>query len=283
MITPQPPYYRSKYPPERLLSVTHPLGATREVEAAAGRASIQAELFTSDRGWRFLKIFVFDTGDERAGAYRRLRLLEGVTVEAAGNTALDPAITPEEERVMMQPQDETLDVAKLVTQALALDPDKMLDLVRELKRQAKYKKEAAKHKDDSEIVEAEKALSQAEFDQQYAFDSAQALQIEPLREKLRRLGVADRTQSRATREWRKIAKELRKRLISQRVPPGEQLEAEMKKDTSDDTMKNFPMEAYGARLSTANPEQAALVGGRWHIDYATGAWTFTSNAGGGEE
>src|ERR1035438_9321612 len=98
-----PPYYRAKHSPERVLSVTHPLGATGEVEAAAGRASIQAELFSSDEGWRFLKVFVFDCADDAAAAHRKLRLLEGVTVEAAGNESThDPAITPGWEREMRQ-------------------------------------------------------------------------------------------------------------------------------------------------------------------------------------
>jgi len=284
-----PPYYRTKYPLERVLTVTHPLGATQLVEDAAGCSSVQAELFGSGDGWRFVKVFVFDSVDEAAAAHNELRLLEGVTVEISGSTATqDPAITPGEEKEMMQSQDGTMDVSQLVAQALALDPDKMMDLVRALKTAAKRKKDAEKSKDQVEVVEAEKALSRAEFEQKYAFDSAQALTIEPLREKLRSLGVADRTQSRATREWRKVAKELRKRLISQRVPPGEQLDAEMEREelrwfTSDDTMRNFPMEGYTARLSTANPREAALVGGQWHVDYATGAWEFIHDVGGGEE
>jgi hypothetical protein len=259
------------------------------VEDAVGRSSVQAELFYTGFGWRFVKVFVFDSVDEAAAAHNELRLLEGVTVEIPGSTATqDPAITPGEEIEIMQSQDGTMDVSQLVAQALALDPDKMRELARYLTKQAKRKEGDAKNKDQAEVIETEKALSQAEFDQQYAFDSAQALTIEPLREKLRRLGVADRTQSRATREWRKLAKDLRKRLISQRVPPGEQLDAEMEREelrwlTSDDTMRAFPMEGYTARLSTANPREAALAGGQWHIDYATGSWEFVTDANGGEE
>jgi len=87
---------------------------------------------------------------------------------------------------MMQSQDGTMDVSQLVAQALALDPDKMMDLVRALKTAAKRKKDAEKSKDQVEVVEAREGAVARRIRTKVCFDSAQALtkKFEPLREKL---------------------------------------------------------------------------------------------------
>jgi hypothetical protein len=276
-----PPYYRAAYSPDRVVAATHPLGMTRQVETAAGRASVQAELFNSGQGWRFLKVFVFDSADDAAEARGWLDALDGVTVDRC--LALVTGSDRDEVKRMVQNHIETVDVQELFRLVAGLDPDKKRELASLLKKQAKRQEEAKKAEGEAEVITAEQALSQAEYDQRFAFDAAQALQIGPLREKLRKLGVADRTQSRATRVWRKLEKDLRKHLIGRGIPPGPQLDAELEREsllwfTSEETLKRFPMEGYTARLSTAKAKEAAIVGGRWHINYATGAWTFADNS-----